>query len=196
MLPTARTTGRIVGSRPPDHDALVRKGIMRSDRQRGSLYRPRGRQGTSPNNLLLANSYRYLRQLCSSRKPSTSRVLRLESGASNSPSSRVDRHAGAIALEELPRRHVRRDGVVDGVEDLEAEAVLLEAEMRRSGRGRGRRCSSRRCACATADRREAGETVILVRLDDVADAQRVDVGAGSAWRRRARSSRSRTLDRP
>ena len=36
---------------------------------------------------------------------------------------------------------------------------------------------------------EAGEAIIFVRLDDIADAQRVDVGAIAHRRRRARSFR-------
>ena len=54
----------------------------------------------------------------------------------------------------LRGRNIQRDRVVDRIEDLKAEAVLLEAQPR-FRLGRARRHSSRRCACASAGRRRS-----------------------------------------
>src|SRR6266567_6567640 len=40
-----------------------------------------------------------------------------------------DRDVGTVAVQQFAGRHVSGDGVVDGVEDLEAEPVLLNREM-------------------------------------------------------------------
>ena len=96
---------------------------------------------------------------------------------------------GQQRLSKFARRLFGGDGVVDGVEDLVAEPVLLEAEMddlaevARIDIAPGVALARHRVG------EEGRERLVFVRLDDVADSQRIDVGARSARRRRARSSR-------
>ena len=122
----------------------------------------------------------YLRQSCSSRKPRTSRILRLENSASFSPSGRVTGTFGkkrAISsavgrLEELlslpalktwkPRPSFCEAKIDDLAEVAGVDVVEdVAPPLARVGE-------------------EAGEAVVFVRLDDVADPERVDVGARAA----------------
>src|SRR5579883_3243440 len=88
-----------------------------------------------------------------------------------------DRRIGAIALQELGSGDICGDRVVGGVEHLEAEPVLLQAamddlaEIARVDIGPGVALARQRIG------EEGREAIVFVRLDHVADAQGVDVGA-------------------
>ncbi len=88
-----------------------------------------------------------------------------------------DRRAGAVAGQEFPCRGSRGDGVIDRVEHLETEPVLLDAqvydlaEVARIDVTPGVALARGRIG------QESGKHVVFVRLDDIADAQCIDVDA-------------------
>lgn len=85
--------------------------------------------------------------------------------------------------QELLRRHRGGDGVVGGVEDLEPQPVPPDAEVADLAEVARVDVAPRVAAAGLGLPDVAGEVArVLVRLDDVADAQGVDVGAAEAAR--------------
>src|SRR5438128_1883146 len=87
------------------------------------------------------------------------------------------RDIGTAAIQQFTGRHVSGDGVVDGVEDLVAEPVLLDRQMYDLAEVAGVDIAPGIAFSGWRIGQIAWKPVVLMRLDDVADPQRIDVDA-------------------
>lgn len=104
-------------------------------------------------------------------------------------------HVRKESLRKLFRWRIGRDGVVGSVEDLVAETVLLDAEMAYLPEVAGIDIAPGDTLAHLGMGEIGRKLLVLVRLDDVADTQRIDIEART-FGKGARVFSLTTLERP